>query len=134
MILKLTRKQVETLKKDAIRNYPEEACAMLFGKTEKGIAEVSWIVIAENILHSKTRFEIDPEIVYEALKEAEERGLDLIGFAHSHTNSSKPSLIDRKFIRLWGDAIWLILSTLNGKMEAFRMVNEKLEKVTLEIT
>jgi len=43
MILKLTRKQVETLKKDAIRNYPEEACAMLFGKTEKGIAEVSWI-------------------------------------------------------------------------------------------
>lgn len=134
MILRLTKEQIESLKRDAVKHYPEEACALLFGKTVGGVAEVSWIVIAENILHSQLRFEINPQIVYKALKRAEEKGLELIGFAHSHIHGSKPSSIDRKFIKLWGDAIWLILSTLDGNFEAFQMVNGEVKKVTLEIT
>jgi len=134
VILRLAGEEVEALRRDAEKNYPEESCALLFGKVEGDVVGVSWVVITENILHSEVRFQIDPQTVYKALKEAEEKGLDLVGFAHSHAYGSNPSLIDREFIKLWGDAVWLILSTSSGEVKAFQMVGDELKEVTVEIT
>jgi hypothetical protein len=36
-------------------------------------------------------------------------------------------------MKLWGDAIWLILSSTEDKIAAFQMKDGKLEEVTLDL-
>jgi proteasome lid subunit RPN8/RPN11 len=110
---------------------PIEACAMLFGKIRNEEIIVKKIVLATNKLHSEKRFEIDPEGVAEALMEADREGLEFVGLFHSHPAPASPSPLDVKFMRLWGDSIWLILSLTEGQIGAYKMENGKVVSVTI---
>lgn len=82
--------------------YPVEACAVLFGKLTEKEAVVKRAVVAPNKLQSTVRFEIDPETFAEAFTKADKEGLDFIGLFHSHPAPAEPSLIDLKYMKLWG--------------------------------
>jgi proteasome lid subunit RPN8/RPN11 len=112
---------------------PIEACAMLFGKQLQDKAVVEKVVFAKNRLQSNKRFEIEPEKVAVAIIEAEKTGLDFIGLFHSHHAPAKPSSVDRKFMRLWGDALWLILSITSNKLAAYYLVEDKVKEATIQI-
>jgi proteasome lid subunit RPN8/RPN11 len=133
MILRLKRQHVNTLKKEAEKVHPIEACAMLFGRLTQKEAVVKRVVVASNKLQSTVRFEIDPEVFANAFTQADNEELDFIGLFHSHPAPAKPSLIDHKYMKLWGDIIWLILSSTNGSLAAFQMKNGKVREITIKV-
>ncbi len=133
MILRLQRRHVDLLKQQAEKMQPVEACAMLFGRLSHGEAVVEKIDFAPNKLQSPVRFEIDPAEVAAAFTEAEEDGLDFVGLFHSHPAPAAPSSIDLKGMRLWGNALWLILSSTDGKLAAYQLMEDKVEEATIRI-
>ena len=131
MFLRMKRQQVHLLKEEARKVAPIEACAILFGKLTQKEAVVERVVVAPNKLQSIERFEIDPELVVEAFAEADTEGLDFLGLFHSHPAPAKPSLIDLDYMRLWGDALWLILSLISGNLAAYQMRNGKVREINI---
>ena len=129
----MQRQHVNLLKGEARKVHPIEACAMLFGKLTQKEAVVKRVVVASNKLQSTARFEIDPETFVNAFTEAEREGLDFIGLFHSHPAPAIPSLIDLKYMKLWGDALWLILSSTNGSLAAYQMRNGKVREITVKV-
>jgi len=133
LILQLQRHHADLLKQEAKKVHPVEACAMLFGKLSQNKAVVEKVEFAPNELQSTVRFEIDPEKVAAAFADAEEEGLDFIGLFHSHPASASPSPIDLKYMRLWGDALWLILSSTEGNLAAYRLMDDTVIEATIRI-
>lgn len=133
MILSLQSRHVELLKKEAEKVLPVEACAILFGRLTENEAVVEKVEIAQNRLVSSTLFEVDPTMVSKSIIVAEKEGLEFVGLFHSHPAPAVPSEIDRKFMRLWGDVIWLILSLTEGKLGAFRIKDDKVKQVSIRI-
>lgn len=67
------------------------------------------------------------------LVKAENEGLRHVGFFHSHPGSTEPSKIDIKFMRLWHESIWLIISLINYEIAAYRVVNGELCDVHIKM-
>lgn len=132
-ILQLTSEHVRLLRKETRDKYPVEACALLFGKIAEEKAVVTKIVIAPNILQSTIRFEIDPQLFFGSFEKAEREGLQFIGLFHSHPAPPNPSAIDIRFMRLWGDAVWLILSSTDNSLAAFSMVKGKVRRIRVNV-
>jgi len=133
LILQLQRRHVDLLKQEAKKVHPVEACAMLFGKLSQNDAVVEKVEFAPNELRSTVRFEIDPVNVAAAFTEAEDEGLDFIGLFHSHPAPAAPSPIDLKYMKLWGDALWLILSSTDGNLAAYQLKDDKVKEATMRI-
>lgn len=133
LILHLLRRHVDLLKQETKKVQPIEACALLFGKLSNGEAVAEKIVFAPNKLQSTVRFEIDPETVATAFAEAEKKGLDFVGFFHSHPAPAAPSSIDLEGMRLWGDVIWLILSSTDSKLSAYQLTDDMVKEATIRI-
>ena len=133
MILRLHRQHVDLLKQEAKKVHPVEACAMLFGKLSQNEAVVEKVEFAPNELHSTVRFEIDPVKVAAAFTDADEKGLDFIGLFHSHPAPAAPSPIDLKYMKLWGDALWLILSSTDGNLAAYQLSDGTVKEATIRI-
>ena len=79
------------------------------------------------------RFEIDPVKVAAAFIEAEDEDLDFIGLFHSHPAPAAPSPIDIKYMKLWGDALWLILSSIDGNIAAYQLSDSTVKEATIRI-
>ncbi len=133
LILQLQRRHVELLKKETEKVHPVEACALLFGRLYKNETVVEKVEIAQNRLRSTTRFEVDPAKVAAAITDAEEEGLDFVGLFHSHPAPAVPSSIDLKAMRLWGDALWLILSSTDGNLVAYQLIDGTVKEATIKI-
>jgi proteasome lid subunit RPN8/RPN11 len=121
------------LRQETEKVYPVEACAMLFGKVSQIKAEVKKVLVAKNRLLSTTRFEVDPAKVAAAVTEAEKEGYEFIGLFHSHPAPAAPSLVDLKYMRLWGDTLWLILSSIDGKLAAYQLIDGSVKEATIRI-
>ena len=106
---------------------------MLFGKLSPGEAVVEKVKFAPNQSHSTVRFTIAPAKVAAAFNEAEKEGLDFIGLFHSHPAPAAPSSVDLKYMKLWGDALWLILPSVDGNLAAYQLTDEAAEQVPLRI-
>lgn len=133
LILRLQRLHADLLNQETEKVQPIEACAILFGKLSNDEAVVEKIEFAPNKLQSPVRFEIDPENVAAAFTEAEKKDLDFIGLFHSHPAPAAPSSIDLEGMKLWGDALWLILSSTDGELAAYQLVDGLVEEATLQI-
>lgn len=133
MILRLRSQQLHLLRGEARKSYPVEACALLFGRVIGDEAIVTKVVVAPNLLRSTVRFEMDPQTVFNAFEEAEREGLRFIGLFHSHPAPARPSGVDLQYMRLWGEAVWLIMSSINGDIAAFQMTDDKVNEITLKI-
>ena len=131
MRLKLTEDQIHFIIREVEKKYPIEVCGALFGKLNSKEARVKKIVILKNILRSKTRFKIDPGEFLEAFFKAEAEGLQHLGFFHSHLSSRHPSPTDLEGMKMWPETIWLIVSALNYELAAYRMVDGKLQGVSI---
>ncbi len=121
------------LKEESKKTHPIEACALLCGKLMDGEAVVTKVVVTPNVLRSSVRFEADPQTVFDIFEQAELDGLEFIGIFHSHPAPARPSVFDLQYMRLWGEAVWLILSSVDGDVAAFQMVKGDLQKVALKV-
>jgi proteasome lid subunit RPN8/RPN11 len=133
LILRLHRHHVDLLKQEAEKVHPVEACAMLFGNLSQNEAVVEKVAVAPNELQSTVRFEIDPTKVAAAFTETEEEGLEFVGLFHSHPAPASPSPIDLEGMRLWGDALWLILSSTDGNLAAYQLTDDNVKEAIIRI-
>jgi len=133
MILRLTSQQLNYLENEAKKSSPIEACALLFGKLAHEEATVERIAVTPNVAESTIRFEIDSQAFYRAFTAANQDGLTFLGFFHSHPAPVVPSIADLHFMRLWGDAIWLIFSLTENRFAAFRMRRSRVYALILDI-
>ncbi len=67
-----------------VRALPNEGCGLLLGTADGRVVDV---VPAENVAASARIYEIDPKSLLRASRDADDRGLEIIGVFHSHTHS-----------------------------------------------
>jgi len=121
------------LRNESTKTHPIEACALLFGRLIDKEAVVTRVVTMPNVLNSSIRFEADPQTVFDTFEQADRDELQFIGLFHSHPAPASPSGVDLQYMRLWGEAVWLILSSSDGNMAAFQMINGNIHEVTLKV-
>lgn len=66
---------------------PEEACGLLGGEFRGDSAEATVSYPGRNLAASATLYELDPKDHLRADRDAEEKGLELVGVFHSHTHT-----------------------------------------------
>jgi len=120
MTLQLKKAHSDAIQKHGARDYPGECCGVLLGKVEgerKVVAEVRGLANlrrdsrrAQELLPlddparetERNRFLIDPFEQLRAEKDARQRGLDVMGYYHSHPDhAARPSLYDRDHAWPW---------------------------------
>lgn len=109
----------------------------MVGKRRNDGFKVLDVVVASNVANSPTRFEIDPEELYRLMKGAEGRGLEIIGFYHSHLGyGTGPSKVDLEHMKFLSNLVWLIcdIPARDAEFKAFSMRNGKLIELELVIT
>ncbi len=102
--------------------YPYEGCGILLGLAEDGgktVVEVLPTGNARDEADQRSRYLIPPESLLEGELQAEERGLEVIGYFHSHPHHpALPSAFDREHGWPWYS--YLIMSVRGGKAVASR--------------
>lgn len=104
----------------ALDTYPKEACGILLNHSEKA-RHIREVYPTKNVSEEdqSRRYLVDPLEYLEADKRAEEQGLDICGFYHSHPDHpSAPSEYDGKMA--WEGYLYLILSIRGGKFQDAR--------------
>jgi len=96
--------------------YPNECCGAMLGRLDDGSKLVTEAVPMENayVGQQAERYELRPEDLLEADRQARARGLDLIGIFHSHPDCDAYfSATDLKNSCPWYS--FVVLSIQNGK-------------------
>jgi len=106
-----------SLREDVERAYPEEACGILLGRREGIDDTVVRITVCSNVASEPgRRYEIAPNQLIAAQQQAEEEGLEILGFYHSHPDHpAKPSATDLREAH-WTGYIYLICGVKKGRL------------------
>lgn len=123
---------VDELIAHAREDLPNECCGLV--AAEDGTAVK--VFRAENSAASPLRYGLDPREQYRLMMEIEDKGWSLGAIYHSHTRSAAyPSQTDVN-LAFYPDALYVIVSLQddqNPDVKAFRIVDEKIDEVPLEI-
>ena len=131
MALKLGHEQREAIRQHSVRDYPNECCGVLLGKVEGDAKHVAEVVALRNLRHDpsraqellpvddpgreteRNRFLIDPLDQLAVEKDARARGLEVLGYYHSHPDHpARPSDYDR--MHAWPRYSYVIISIERG--------------------
>ncbi len=85
-MLKLTTAHLQDLRRHGEDLYPEECCGILVGTFDGDTRRVESTLRCHNATTDSphTRYRIDPREVIRAQRDLRERGLEIVGFYHSH--------------------------------------------------
>lgn len=133
MIIKISKEGVRLLIERARAEYPIEICGVLFGLIHENEVCVTKIVMLKNILRSENMFQIDPEEFLKEVLKSEEEGLQHIGFFHSHAGDTRPSRLDLKYMGLWPESVWLIISSTSCTIAAYKCLNKNFQEIPIII-
>ena len=88
----LRREILEEVVDHCRAEYPVEACGILLGASAPEETWITEVIRARNIKRSSVRYEIDPSTLQRAHFTADMKGLEVVGFYHSHPElPSEPS-------------------------------------------
>src|SRR5688572_20772475 len=97
---------------------PRECCGLLVGKGESVVQSVR----ARNLDAKATRYLIDPEDHFAAIRAARRDGLEVIGAYHSHPSSAPvPSPTDVAEANSGSDFVYVIVSLRDDDVRAYRI-------------
>ena len=123
----LAQKEKDKLVAHAIKQQPNESCAMLLGEKIDDDWNVKEVFLTENIDKSQTNFTISPEELLKGYQLAEKMHLELVGVFHSHPNSdATPSDTDKKFMQT-NPVPWIIFSGLTNDLIAYMLDTDVIE-------
>ncbi len=85
-MLKFRQSDFDEIRRHGEQTYPDECCGILLGLQDGSSRHVRATVRCGNTRTDspQNRYNIDPRELVRAQREARERGLDIIGFYHSH--------------------------------------------------
>lgn len=117
MSLILPRSALEAIRRHGERDYPNECCGLLLGAAPGGAARAvreAQALRNANTASPRNRFDFDPAEHLEAQRAARGRGLEVIGFYHSHPDHpAQPSQYDLDHAA-WPGYSYLIVSIRQG--------------------
>jgi proteasome lid subunit RPN8/RPN11 len=96
--VKIPRAAVDKMVNHLLAGYPHEACGVFLGKNGGGVLRVVDVVPVANreTEMPKVRYQIAPEDLIAVDRDARARGLDVLGYFHSHPDHpARPSETDR---------------------------------------
>ncbi len=120
--------------------FPNEGCGVLIGRYAGQRFEVVDATSGTNLNtdRSRDRYLLDPADIVRADREARARGLDLVGFWHSHPDHPAwPSQFDTD--HAWMDYVYVIVSTTafgSGDLNGFTLSDDDgpFEQLPLVVT
>jgi proteasome lid subunit RPN8/RPN11 len=101
--------------------YPKEACGALIGKVDDADHSVTEFRGMRNVITDRPwdRYALDPLEQLRVQKDAEARGLEIIGFAHSHPDHPPvPSRFDAD--HAWSFYSYVVASVQKGTLREAR--------------
>ncbi len=110
----------EELRRHGQDTYPHECCGILLGTSQAEQRQVQGVVRMRNVNAAtpENRFDFDPREHLRVQREARERGLEIIGFYHSHPDHpARPSQFDLDHAS-WPGYSYVIMSVAQGKTGA----------------
>ena len=113
----LSQPHVDAMNAHGERDYPYECCGLLIGRflenATKEVVDTYPISNAREEEAKRNRFLIRPEELMRGEKYARERGLDVVGFYHSHPDDvAVPSQYDLE--HAWPTYSYIVISVENG--------------------
>src|SRR5579864_6742525 len=121
-MLKLRQPVYDEIRRHGEETYPYECCGALVGTVDGDIRMVSDSVRCRNTRtdSAQDRYEIDPVEVVRIQREAHSRGLDIVGFYHSHPDH--PAQWSRTDLEqaYWLGCSYVITSVEKGKAQLTR--------------
>lgn len=86
MSLILSKSLYDQLRAHGEETYPNECCGIMLGKSDPDALRVSALIRAGNTRtdSAHNRYNIAPQELIKAQREARAQGLDIVGFYHSH--------------------------------------------------
>ena len=123
--MKIRRPAFEAIQAHGAEGYPNEICGIMLGP--QGDHTVTEVRRARNIIteRSRDRYEIDPLDHIRIQREADDSGLDIVGYYHSHPDHpAQASRFDTE--RAWAGYVYVIVAVHDGKpVDANAFVAEK---------
>src|SRR5437016_5536971 len=110
--MKLSQHLLHQMQRHLEASYPNEGCGVMLGRD--GI--VTEVVSADNQRNdsARNRYLIDPLVYLKIEREADKRGLQVLGIYHSHPDvAARPSQFDLD--HAWPIFSYLIVSVCQGK-------------------
>jgi proteasome lid subunit RPN8/RPN11 len=134
--LRLPRAHADAIRAHGRETYPHECCGFLLGAAGGGA--VTEIARASNarVDSPSNRYLIPPEEFVRVQRDADRRGLEIVGFYHSHPDHpARPSAFDRD--HAWPGYAYLIAEVFGGEARAlngFRLdaVDGSFDQIPLE--
>ena len=115
--MKIARALVDDIRAHGKETYPHECCGFLVGRS----GEVLELARASNAREDspRNRYLIPPVEFVRVQREADARGLDIVGFYHSHPDHpARPSAFDRE--NAWPGYAYLIVAVDKGFPDELR--------------
>lgn len=128
-MLRLSGKLAARIREQGARSYPHECCGALLGRDADGEREIVELLPLDNRAAESPgkRYVIEPQDFRRAEQFACERGLELLGWYHSHPDHpALPSEFDRALAWPWYS--YVIVSVERrapGQLTAWRLVEDR---------
>lgn len=113
---------------------PEEACGLLGGTVDGDSAEATVCYPGRNLAASANLYELDPKDHLLADRDAESRGLEIVGVFHSHTHTEaypSPTDVARAPDPGW-HYVLVSLRDAEPVVRSFRIVGARITEEPLE--
>jgi proteasome lid subunit RPN8/RPN11 len=108
----LKRAVLEKIRAEAARAYPHEGCGALLGR-DLGLVDETLPLPNQDHDSPRTRFSVSPRDYMAVESAADERGVRLLGFWHSHPDHpARPSSTDRRYA--WEGLLTVVIAVERG--------------------
>ena len=138
MSAKISDALQQSIRRQLEGTYPNEGGGFLLGQLEDEVTHVLDVIQVENVFETEEqyhRYAMTPQNWAQMEDEADERGLTLIGYYHSHPDSPAiPSEYDR--VHALPNFLYIITSVQDGKsaeMTAWALRDDRTSFDTLEL-
>lgn len=117
-MISLSGSHLGEMRRQAERDYPFECCGLMLGQfaanARKVVREILPISNAREELARRNRFLIQPEELMRGEKLAREKGMDVVGFYHSHPDDrAVPSSYDLE--HAWPTYSYVVIAVEKGQ-------------------
>src|ERR1051326_7958736 len=117
-MIEIGARHLTTIRQHGERDYPFECCGLMLGRFEsearKVVIETYAISNAREEEAKRNRFLIRPEELMRGEKQARDKGLDVVGFYHSHPDDvAVPSQYDLE--HAWPTYSYIVMSVEKGR-------------------
>ncbi len=128
-MLYLTEELAQRIRRHAAESYPNECCGALLGRDREAGREVRDLFLLVNRREDspRNRFSITPDDFRAAEKAAQQRGLELTGWYHSHPDHpAVPSEYDREHAWPWYSYVIVsVVARVPKEMASWRLADDR---------